>query len=262
MPQIDLDFDLTGCEATWQPATGATTWTGWLPHIDLDVSQQFTKGSAPHAALWTALEEPGELMLRGQLDLTDMLRPAVQPGSKIDYEYPPESPTVTFTTDIAQRHTATSAARPRNGLPRTKRSRVSFTLPADRAEDGPLRTATEEGKRARITRRGMDDERGQSPATAAASPTVCCRGPIRAIRRQNTIVAGAAARTRRRQLGPRLSRVLRRESRLLEVPQRSTAVAATSAPTCQISSIAITPRSCATSRILASRSTRIIFPTS
>ena len=27
-----------------------------------------------------------------------MLRPAVQPGSKIDYEYPPESVTVTFTT--------------------------------------------------------------------------------------------------------------------------------------------------------------------
>ena len=42
---------------------------------------------------WT---KPGELTLRGQLDLTDMLRPAVQPGSKIDYEYPPESVTVTF----------------------------------------------------------------------------------------------------------------------------------------------------------------------
>ena len=36
--------------------------------------------------------------LRGQLDLTDMLRPAVQPGSKIDYEYPPETVTVAFNT--------------------------------------------------------------------------------------------------------------------------------------------------------------------
>ena len=36
--------------------------------------------------------------MRGQLDLTDMLRPAVQPGSKIDYEYPPEAVTVAFDT--------------------------------------------------------------------------------------------------------------------------------------------------------------------
>ncbi len=94
---IDLAFDLSGCEAIWKPASGGTAWTGWLPHYDLDVSRQFTKGSAPHDALWAAMAEPGELTLRGQLDLTDMLRPAVQPGSKIDYEYPPESVTVKFT---------------------------------------------------------------------------------------------------------------------------------------------------------------------
>jgi glucose/arabinose dehydrogenase len=41
-PQLDLDFDLTGCEATWKPADGGPTWTGWLPHVDLEVSRQFT----------------------------------------------------------------------------------------------------------------------------------------------------------------------------------------------------------------------------
>ena len=128
--EIDLDFDLTGCDVAWQPTAGSATWTGWLPHADLDVSQQFTKGSAPHAALWTALEQPGELIVRGQLDLTDMLRPAIQPGSKIDYEYPPESPTVTFSTTspnatLQLGGAAEKWATTNNG------SRVSFTLPAD-----------------------------------------------------------------------------------------------------------------------------------
>ena len=97
-PAIDLDFDLTGCEAIWKPASGGPNWKGWLPHIDLDVSRQFTSGSAPHDALWAAMEEPGELILRVKLDLVDMLRPAIQPGSKIDYEYPPEAVTVAFDT--------------------------------------------------------------------------------------------------------------------------------------------------------------------
>ena len=49
------------------------------------------------------MKEPGEIVLRGQLDLTDMLRPAVQPGSKIDYEYPPESVTVATERSHASR---------------------------------------------------------------------------------------------------------------------------------------------------------------
>lgn len=95
---IDLDFDLSGCKATWKSADGNSTWEGWLPHFDVDVSRQFTGGSAPHEALWNVMEEPGEITLCGQLDLRDMLRPAIQPGSKIDYEYPPESVTVTCRT--------------------------------------------------------------------------------------------------------------------------------------------------------------------
>jgi hypothetical protein len=96
LPEIDLDFDLTGCEATWAPADGGPAWAGWLPHPDLEVARALTAGSAPHDALWAAMAKPGELTLRTRLDLVDMLRPAVQPGSRLDYEYPPEDVTVTF----------------------------------------------------------------------------------------------------------------------------------------------------------------------
>jgi putative heme-binding domain-containing protein len=132
-PTIDLDFDLTGCEATWKPAVGGATWTGWLPHFDLDVSRQFTKGSQPHDALWASTAGPGELTLRGQLDLTDMLRPAVQPGSKIDYEYPPESPTVTFYAASPKAKLSLTIAKASGAqLAKTNTdSHIAFTVPAD-----------------------------------------------------------------------------------------------------------------------------------
>ncbi|MBN9520323.1 ThuA domain-containing protein [bacterium] len=99
VPEIDLDFDLTGCEATWTPANAGTAWTGWLPHPDLDVSKALTAGSAPHDALWAQVGGVGELALRAKLDLTDMLRPAVQVGSQLDHEpFPPEDVTVTYGT--------------------------------------------------------------------------------------------------------------------------------------------------------------------
>lgn len=128
--EIDLDFDLTGCAAKWQPAESNEPTEAWLPHVDLDVSQTFMHGSAPHAAFASALRGAGELTLRGQLDLTDMLRPAVQPGSKLDYSYPPESVTVTFSTKTpkAELRLAGEAAK---WAAANKASRVSFTLPAD-----------------------------------------------------------------------------------------------------------------------------------
>jgi putative heme-binding domain-containing protein len=95
-PVVDLDFDLSGCEATWTPADGSLPWTGWLPHLDLQVARAMTAGSAPHDALWEAMKRRGTLTLKAQLDLKDMLRPAVQPGSRIDYEYPPEEVTLAF----------------------------------------------------------------------------------------------------------------------------------------------------------------------
>ncbi len=96
VPEIDLDFDLTGCEATWKSAGGGPAWAGWLPHPDLEVSRTMTAGSALHDALWAAMAKPGELTLRTKLDLVDMFRPAVQPGSQLDHEFPPEDVTVAF----------------------------------------------------------------------------------------------------------------------------------------------------------------------
>jgi hypothetical protein len=100
---IDLDFDLSGCEATWKPANGGPGWSGWLPHLDLQVARGLTAGSAAHDALWAAMAKPGELTLRAQLNLTDMLRPAVQPGSQLDHEWPAETVTVAFESPAGPR---------------------------------------------------------------------------------------------------------------------------------------------------------------
>lgn len=94
-PQVDLDFTLAGCQATWKGSKG-TVWTGWLPSLDLAVSRQLTAGSAPHEALWNAMAEPGELILRTQLNLNNMLRPMVQPGSQLDYQQSEEKVYVTY----------------------------------------------------------------------------------------------------------------------------------------------------------------------
>jgi hypothetical protein len=49
-----------------------------------------------HDELWANCLKPGKLTLKTKLNLHDMLRPAVQPGSKIDYEWPVEHVTVTL----------------------------------------------------------------------------------------------------------------------------------------------------------------------
>jgi putative heme-binding domain-containing protein len=129
---IDLDFDLTGCEATWSPAAGAPATTIWLPHLDLKVAREFTAGSAPHDAFWGAMKAPGELVLRAQLDLTDMLRPAVQPGSQIDYELPPEQVTVAFESSLPIEITS-----PLADVTKVE-GRTSFTLHPERRKTVPV----------------------------------------------------------------------------------------------------------------------------
>ncbi len=96
MPDIDLQYDLSGLAAGWASADGTQTWTGWLPHLDLAVAKNFTAGSAAHDRLWQQIQQPGKLSLAGSLSLGHMLRPVVQPNSKIDYELPPEEVTLTF----------------------------------------------------------------------------------------------------------------------------------------------------------------------
>lgn len=95
-PEIDLGYELTGVAAAFQPASEGTEWTGWLPHLDLAGAKTFTVASAEHETLWKLLEQPGKLTMRTQLDLWQMLRPAVQPGSRIDWTPPPEKVAITL----------------------------------------------------------------------------------------------------------------------------------------------------------------------
>jgi putative heme-binding domain-containing protein len=120
-PQIDLDFALSGVQAAWQPKPNpaglrdlrgipAATreavqgyldslnvgWSGWLPHLDLAVAREFTTGCSTHQNLWNLLRSPGTLTLRTQLHLDNMLRPAIQPGARIDHEWPREKVTLVF----------------------------------------------------------------------------------------------------------------------------------------------------------------------
>ena len=117
-PWIDVDLSTAGVEARWIPAaaeaspassTNGPSWTGWLPHTDLDVARRLTAGSAGHDDLWRAVALPGRLSLAARLDLQNLLRPAVQPGSTLDHEWPPERGTITFTADRECVVTATLA---------------------------------------------------------------------------------------------------------------------------------------------------------
>jgi putative heme-binding domain-containing protein len=93
--EVDLGFDLSGWEATWTVGD-KVAWTGWLPSLDLNGAKQLTRGSATHDALWAAMKEKGTLRLKAKLNLTDMLRPAVQPGSRLDHQFPPERVTLQY----------------------------------------------------------------------------------------------------------------------------------------------------------------------
>src|SRR5262249_35702352 len=131
VPAIDLGYDLTGVTATWRSRAEEASWSGWLPHLDLAAARAFTRAAAEHQQLWREIKRPGRLTLRGQLDLWHMLRPAVQPGSTLDYTLPDEEITLTFTASMPLtvkmpagetrattkdgRHRATLTVRPKEG---------------------------------------------------------------------------------------------------------------------------------------------------
>ena len=109
--QLDLDLSLAGVQATWIPQVvspvASPPTTSWLPHLDLRVAREFTLGSAQHDALWSSMESRGELIIRTNIDLYHFLRPVVQPGAKIDYEWPAEA--VTLVLQSPQPISVTSA---------------------------------------------------------------------------------------------------------------------------------------------------------
>jgi putative heme-binding domain-containing protein len=98
LPAIELGYDLSGVQAEWVGKNGER-WSGWLPHFDIETSKALTAGSSEHDRLWSRLAQKGArgiLNMRGQLDLWQMLRPALQPGSTIDYTLPDEDVSVMF----------------------------------------------------------------------------------------------------------------------------------------------------------------------
>ncbi|MEX2172482.1 MAG: ThuA domain-containing protein [Pirellulales bacterium] len=141
LPDVDVQYDLCGVEATWHPGGGEATWQGWLPHLETNVARDFTQRSADHDALWSGLDEDGVLTLRTSLNLRDMLRPAVQPGEKLDYEWPAEVVTLTLTSNCPIEATLDSepAARSRQDNSYT----AQFTLPAgeDKTRNYSLKVA-------------------------------------------------------------------------------------------------------------------------
>lgn len=110
---LSVGADATGVEAKWTAAEGGDTWTGWLPHFDLQVARELTSPSHEHDQLWKLITRRGTLVLRGQLDLWSMLRPAVQPGERLDFTLPAERVSVGFAlkSGAAPRVTAGGAKR-------------------------------------------------------------------------------------------------------------------------------------------------------
>ena len=101
LPATDWQYDLGGVEAVWRPQGDGKPWSGWLPHLDLHVAQALTQASVDHDDFWARSRQPGELLLRTTLDLKDMLRPAVQPDSRIDHDWPAERVTLTLRSRTA-----------------------------------------------------------------------------------------------------------------------------------------------------------------
>ncbi len=103
-PDVELVADASGVQVDWEPDNGGAgnenAWQGWFPHLDLSVAKNLTHGSAEHEALWPKLQSTGKLTVRGQLDLWQMLQPAIQPGATLDYERPREEVTVVFSAAV------------------------------------------------------------------------------------------------------------------------------------------------------------------
>jgi putative heme-binding domain-containing protein len=144
-PQIDLDFDLSGVEVAWY-GNGSAAWFGWLPCVDLEAARRFTAGSATHDALWASYGS-GSMTFKTQCVLASMLRPAVQPGSKIDHEWPEEEVTLAFEAsgtlkatsglkDTARLSIEGKASQSSGRL--TDRPRAGETIPVEFRLDAPL----------------------------------------------------------------------------------------------------------------------------
>ena len=228
-------------------AAAASTWT-W---------RGSSRPAAPtHDALWEAMEKPGELTLKAQLNLTDMLRPAVQPGSKIDYELPAETVTLAFESSHgdAVDSRASTADRRVDQDSRARHASVELRSPKPgRRSRSTIRLDGAHAGTPSLIVRVHAPTRGQAAAPAAAPPRARAvgrhqgrprqAGRARAGRRNSTAAAGRAggrcsSATRRRapsatpstaragDIGPDLSNLIHRDyaSVLRDITQPSFAI--------------------------------------
>ncbi len=133
---LDLAHDLSGVAAKWQSPQG-DTWQGWLPHPDFIAAHAFTQASASHKVLWNSLATRGTLTLRSQINLWQLLIPATQPGSKLDYAPEPETVTVVFKSDAAL-----ALAVPGAKVERVSDTESRLTVSGARENQWPLLTLT------------------------------------------------------------------------------------------------------------------------
>lgn len=144
-PQIDIDGSGNGLMAYWKSSdpNEPRELSTWIPHVDLVVSKALTHGSAGHDEFWAAVQQPGVLRLTGKLDLHSMLRPAVQPGSSLDYEWPPEKVTVRFRSTESIQFNSVAISRPEK-LSVDDKSHLLFDYSGEATEwvDFEVRVAT------------------------------------------------------------------------------------------------------------------------
>ncbi len=100
----DLQYSLHGVSAALHAADGTQLWDGWWPHLDPQVSEKLTVASPAHEPVWTRFDDEASrrgvsLTLETQLDLSEMLRSAVQPGSELSFQYPPETVTLVLASN-------------------------------------------------------------------------------------------------------------------------------------------------------------------
>ncbi len=82
-PEMDLAVMLNGLQAE----LAAEKQRVVLPHPSLAVSRELTRGSSEHTAFLEAAAAPAAaLTLRGSVDASNPFVPAVQPGSKLDWD--------------------------------------------------------------------------------------------------------------------------------------------------------------------------------
>jgi putative heme-binding domain-containing protein len=82
-PEMDLAVNLNGIHAELSDGSQRIV----LPHPSLSVSRELTHGSADHESFLAAAARPGaSITLRGLVDASNPFVPAVQPGSKLDWD--------------------------------------------------------------------------------------------------------------------------------------------------------------------------------